>query len=475
MTKAELKIYTALDSLTDAYDEEFIMGLWFGFTNEGVQNLSRSKKAYELGRTCTYALIVKNMFNKDPFLGLSGLKKDNFFFGNSPGESSQKKPTPFYVKSKLRLSFKNQAVADAIYGILIHSVNKIGTSYLTVDLRKVVEQCIIPFDQLLTRNYPTYTVTGKKSKLKERRKPKAIRQSPLLFKEESNLLHEITNPIFTDLYAIENDFVGQVATWGFSTVEERISKAISSRLDILQRFANRTKLRLQDIRKITDQPKKRKAGVLHEDILALANESPDMPNRLYTEILHIVEKHNLPRLVSVAYNLQSLSNEKARLYLLKKCMDVYKKIGIKELKKQPKDIEIDVETAELEFSKTQERLSKFDSKLSSLHSNVKGLSRSRISQLYGRRTQIDGILKNITETINLVKDIEKTNLANNAVEYYTGGKQSSFERYVEERLQNINELLSIEGKTLEVRQKNAHAENERVILAELVKLTKRTL
>jgi len=456
---------------TELFDEDFITGLWFGIYSNTVQKLNRNKVGYELGRTCTYALTVKNLFARDPYLGLGALKPDNFFFGNAPNENVKKGKSVYVIKHRLRSYFENSNLGDAIFGILNATVSKVMFSNLSDPDITVVEQNIIPFDQVLIKHYPSYVVQGKKGKAKEQRKPNPIRNSPLLFKEEVEILQNLTAPLFSDLWAFEKDYIGQVRARGFSELNQRIKETISVRLEILQRFANRTKIRLQDIRKITEQPKKRKATVVRDDIVALAKSEPNPAARLYQELLYVMGGQNIQRLISQAYNKKFSTLEAAKLFLLRKCYDIYVKLKITTHEIViPNELMSLRESEEIEFEKAYKAIFEFDKKYTKARFNIDRISAQKYPQIYGRQNHLKGQFVNIADLKRQIDGLSTDTIRDSAIDYYSGGKVKNFDVYVTGVIKDLAESIRKEINGLKRRINETSIESEKLLLTSVIEL-----
>jgi len=201
-----VKTIPANDNITNVFSKKFIEGIWFGIFSSTNLKRRRAKKDYELGRACSFALIVKSVFAQTDELGLAALAKDHFFYGNNPGEKSNNSTVPFYIKMKLRSYFEQPHIGDLLYGILNYAAASVGVSYLTeAESDKIISESMIPIDQLINECYPTHLV--KKGKKQETivRKPNPIRTSPLYTKDEMKIMTDLTSSIFTDLGSITAD------------------------------------------------------------------------------------------------------------------------------------------------------------------------------------------------------------------------------------------------------------------------------
>jgi hypothetical protein len=386
----EIRMVNGEAKRTNIFNKKFIEGLWFGFfTNVNLKRRS-DKKAYELGRTCSYALLIKNVFNKTDELGLGALAKDNYFFGNNPNQLSPKgNKVTFRIKSALRSFFEDPNLGDLILGFLNKVAESVGLSNLTENEQdKMIKDNLIPIDQIITSCYPTVTVgKGKKTSTKKR-KPNPIRSSPLFNKKEMELISALTSPLFSELGFIVKDYESAVFEHGFKDLYDHIKSIINARWETLQRFANRTKIRLQDIRRITGNATVRKAGVSQENVHALLKQEPDMSKRLIKELKHIVGKHNIIVLVSQVFKVEPSSEEQAWLYLHAKAFDIYKSIDEKDIKISKAQAEPEVSDISSNFTHGLTLCAKLQNNFGELIKNYQLVRSTKFFKLFGRFRKI---------------------------------------------------------------------------------------
>jgi hypothetical protein len=351
-TGAVIKLIPGSVERTPLVDEKFILGLWFGLSSSSNQKRRKGKTPYELGRTCTFSLIVKNMFESTKELGVRALTKDNFFFGNNQGEMSGNSSVPFFIKAKLRSYFNNPLWGDLIYGIINFTAAFVGFKYLTEEeADRVVADHLIPIDQLITSCYPSTTLKRGRQTVTKVKKPNAIRSSPLYTNEEMEIISLVTSCIFTELGDLQKDYEKTVFSIGFSALEARIREVIRLRWETLQRFSNRTKLRLQAIRKIVNNPTLKKANVTQDQVNQLLDNYPTPASTLVSDIKHILGGTSLVDCLSYAYKRGFESDKIAVSFLTHKVIQLYRRYkpshpwitSQKSFSEIPDVVEIDVE------------------------------------------------------------------------------------------------------------------------------------
>jgi len=88
--------------------DRFFTGFAFGLSDNRPTRLDRSKQGIERGRAFAYALRLHGEFQSNKMLGLTSLKKDNFFFGNSINEkNASKQPVRYAIKTVFTSFFKD--------------------------------------------------------------------------------------------------------------------------------------------------------------------------------------------------------------------------------------------------------------------------------------------------------------------------------------------------------------------------------
>jgi hypothetical protein len=193
-------------NLTNAYDEKFIIGVWFGLESTDYKNRRRDKVSYELGRTCSWCLRIRDEFRSNPRLGDKALINDNYFFGNNPGEvTAQGQPVTFILKSRLMASIDRSETANAVYGFISYISNLVRLDNVPDEIYwKTIANSLKPFDQMVSKHYnAVYSRKKGKTVLVGYRRPNLPKSSRLLTQGEMNLLINFIKPVFTQLDKIQ--------------------------------------------------------------------------------------------------------------------------------------------------------------------------------------------------------------------------------------------------------------------------------
>jgi len=208
--------------------------------------------------------------------------------------------------------------------------------------------------------------------------------------------------------------------------------------------------------------------------VALAKNDSDIVQRLYSELLYITYGHDLSVLVQQAYNRKVSSSEEAKLFLLKKCYDMYVKLNIEELNLKHKELVVKVPDAiEIEFLRVVKHLSEFDSKVSAAVQNMNNIENSKPAQLVGRQRQLEGLSANIADLQQRNSEILNLDYRNSATKYYTAGINNDYEIYVKSRLETMSNKATESLVRLEARLKRSTNDNEKTLIAAVIKVIAR--
>jgi len=456
---------------TNTYNKHLMYGIWFGLFSNTNQKRRRGKKNYELGRTLTFALIVKNVFEQSKTLGSAALIKDNFFYGNNPSEKDKKETVPFYLKTRLISMFDNPEAGSLLFGIINLTASYVGFSYLHDDERdKVITDNLIPVDQIITACYPTITVKKKKQEVTKTRKPNPLRSSPLFTKEEMQLVTKCSSMVFADLGFLSENYESAVLSHGFVEVSKRIREIINVRWETLQRFAHITKIRLQDIRKIINDPQIRKAKVVKDHVTALLKAERDPASRLVGELLHIMGKNNLRNCYSYAFNESASSESQVKKLLYLKAFDLYSTAGYATNKIAVDEAKNGLNTTiEIDFQKGIKALAEIESKEGALQKNLVNIRSIKYFKLFGRNKNIEGVIRGLKTTIESVSRLDESSL-DAATELFTNRKVTTFRTWVNLVSDSIYDSLTWTKKLAEVRLNEETEEHPKQVLKELISI-----
>jgi hypothetical protein len=406
----------------NTFNKKFIEGIWFGIFSSQSLKRRKGKQDYELGRACSFSLIVRSVFNRTEELGLSALIKDNFFYGNNPGETSNSNSVPFYIKMKLRSFFDKSEIGELLFGIVNATATSVGVSYLTeVESEKMIGESLIPIDSLISECYPTLLVKRGKKQSKEIRKPNPIRSSPLYTKDEIKIISDLTSSIFTELESVSKDYENCILSSGFTSVKKQIHDVINLRWETLQRFANQTKIRLQDIRRITGEDKLRKAGVKPIHVTALLESLPNASGRLHSEVRHILGAYDVNTAYTRAYKSSPATSQEAWALIYKRIHTMYENTRANPNIKTTFDgrdaREVDLDE---EYRQAYNALAHSQRINGELIKNITLVRTTKYFKLYGRFKQIETLIQGTEKCYKTLQGLSNTSVDMAVRLYYEG-------------------------------------------------------
>jgi hypothetical protein len=400
-TGADVRLVETVRSRrTNSYHENFILGVRFGLFSTTNQNRSKAKKDFELGRTCMFSLIVKHQFIESKELGQVALKKDNFFFGNNPKEKNERKnEVVFFLKHELASYFENSKAGELLFAICTSTARKIGFTYILnlEEQDKIMRSAMTTFDDLLIDSYPVIERKVGKKVIEERRKPNIIKQSPLYTKEEMSLIHRCISPIFDDLVKLKENYYEQVYLQGFTALRNNVVRLIHKRVETLQRFSNRTKTRLQEIRRISkENEKKRKKDVAPTDVLAYLQKHDNPVYNLATEVKHMLGRNDWENILAIAFGMVPADGNIDKR-LLFECFEVYRKMNLDSQKfKALTPIRYSEALIEKNYIRCMENLIKFSNCLGTTKSTLSGIQNINNVKLIGRIEKLSELYQSMS-------------------------------------------------------------------------------
>jgi len=410
------------------------------YTTEALRR-RRQKQSYELGRACVYSLIVKNAFIHDEKLSENALVKDNFFFGNNPGETSNNESVPYFIKVKLRSMFEDPLIADTILAILNYTSLEIGFRNLSDEMMsKTIAENVIPVDQLIASCYPKETVKKGRKVEEKIRRPNPIRVSPLFLKEEMKLVTSLTSLIFSDLVTFSKGYLDLVYSEGFMAVKAMIRTIINIRWETLQRFAHVTKERLQDIRKISGDAKIRKAGVTKDHVIALLKTVSDPAQMLVNEILHITGAMDLKSTYAFATGkaLHNVRDVKHNLYF--DAFRIYS--DLKDISFPPEEFKVEAPPSGnlIDFEKSIKLITEIPNKEHNIRMNLSDITSVKSHKLFGRTSQLKALRQTYRAAYTRLSELDDASV-DIALKVMYQKKNYTKEEFLQESISHVVSIL----------------------------------
>jgi len=438
---AEIKVLEQHPGKTSMYyDKEFIKGLWFGMFSQTNQKRRKGKRGYELGRTATFALIVKNEFERVDLLGVQALAKDHFYFGNNDGEMIAQKRVQFFTKTKLQSSFEDPRVGELLFGILNQTASRVGFSNLTEEeQQKVIKDHLIPMNDLITSCYPVVSdKRNKPNKKKKLRKPNPIRASPLFKDFEMSIISALSRPVFTDFINLQEEYEEIVFSRGFSDLKAEIKKTIQTRWEILQRFANRTKLRLQAIRKMTNNSTLKKANVTQSEVDIFLNRCPSPVSNMMAEIDHIFKGLDLQSLAAYAFKKDFRNFSQARRYIHFKVFSTYVHHNIDNPEIRSLKFEKLDEPEDVDYNRALKGIAKVENIVGGIRSQASSIHNIKLFKWFRKAGILEGAYKNYHIEVKALCDIPNE-ITETALKLILGDPNISFPSWLSAQNEKITE------------------------------------
>jgi hypothetical protein len=413
-----------------------------------------------------FALITKCAFDSRPKLGLEALVKDNSFFGNNPDEKIDRRSTSFIIKTRVMTMYEEKEVCQLIYQILLETASVLDLSNLPEEeVDKVIKHNLIPVDQLISSFYPTTTIQKGRRQILKKKRPNPIRASPLFLREEIRIISDITSYLYRDQdQLLSAGYTDYVYTFGFAATKRKINQIITSRWEILQRFAHVTKIRLQDIRNNSRDKTLKKATVQPVHVSSLLQSLPDPAKRLQEEILHIVGRN-----LSEIYQSSDIDPIDPDLYLYAECFECYQILKLPQ--KPSKDISPEKAKKVFEhkvYKTVRDALKDVNHRLAVYYQRIENIMSLARRKVFGRYDELTGLINNIAgwfETNRAIKPSKGADLAVQIHAPFNASWEGFFQTHQEAFSKSLFEL----DKRLRVSAKLTQDQAVKRVLAELLK------
>jgi hypothetical protein len=257
------------------YDEptkevrDFLTG--FAIGTDDLINLKIKSRTdqVEYGRVCAFAFRVRGFFRNNSDLSIAALRKHQGFFGNDPQVDRATKA----MKETIILdSFLNSYLSDKkevpeVRKLLASLLEKQGLVNMKEQvLTACITDNIVKYSEILDR-YRRRPLGETKPKKRDSKKaeqgklPEKPTTSPLLTKEEIDEYHLLTNFIWSALDPYNKDYVSRVRQESFFSVNEKSNLVLNTRWDMLTAFSTVTTKRLQEAKRLLDDPRLSKRKV----------------------------------------------------------------------------------------------------------------------------------------------------------------------------------------------------------------------
>jgi hypothetical protein len=307
---AKLMVYPTVDVKIEekailAQDEFFSGMINCLDSDDYVPNMTVKKKPYEDGKATMFHLRLREASNVNKKLTAQCLKKSQYYFGNNPIETKNKKnPVVFHFKAVMTSAITLGELANKLCSLIINMLQRLPPSG---EFCSLFRHALVSYTDIVNMQTRSFKIVrkGKRSKVseKEERLPKRIGVSPLLTTGEQAIIKSLTAPYYGELVPAKPEaFLQLVKKIGFLEVRRRIDLLYRQRWTLQERFASLTTNRLKILRAELKQPGLKKSDVGPEMVLqALANEHTEMTTTFAADSGRLLE------------GLESIKSIRARL------------------------------------------------------------------------------------------------------------------------------------------------------------------
>jgi hypothetical protein len=275
---------------------EQLWGLILGITDSRPTPIKVKTNNFEQGRTIFHALRVRSVFNTHPKLAPKALRKNHEFYGNEPKLDLRTKQ----VKSRMYLDEILLGVFDdpkdmiSAKRVLVQLVSKLGLKeFSEQDQLKCIRDNIVTYDSILDskRRVPKGEAKPKKrdsKKAQAGKLPEKPSSSPLMTNEEIGTINDLIGGVWNNLKEVNKDFTRAVLGLGYSVLEERITRTLDIRWEVLTNFSNVTTERLRSIKSFEGDSKLTKRKITGSDFSSWYTTRPNARSKWVLELAKIV-------------------------------------------------------------------------------------------------------------------------------------------------------------------------------------------
>lgn len=310
-------------------NESVIIGMYAGFYVEVPQNRNRTKTGYELGKTITHSLCVSHYFRDNKSLGLAALIKDAYFYGNTTIEEGIR-DVPFGSKTLWCSYFQDTEMAESLWSVLNFISNHIKLTFLRDDeILHTISKNLIPFNVVTDRFTHVIKAPKKKGKKTEDKykRPTFPKRSPLFTQYENDFLAKYLSYLWKPMDLLQNNWAQWVMEKGFTALVQAITLIYTTRWQTLQKFAKVTTKRLQQVRKLVNDDKLKKADITKERIELLINTRENKASSFASELVTMLPNESyLKGCVKQLGKGLPASDKDARELLMVECTLMYQSV-----------------------------------------------------------------------------------------------------------------------------------------------------
>jgi hypothetical protein len=283
------------------------------------------------------------------------------------------------------------------------------------------------------------------------------------------LIASLSSSIFTEFVDLTREYESMVFSHGFKAIVSRIRETIRLRWETLQRFANRTKLRLQAIRKIVNSPTLRKSNVTQDHVRLLLKSYPNPVESLVSDIKHIFGGTDLKVVISVGLKRDFATQLDAVRFLRLEVLRLY--LNIMPEHPSLKDLKLEKPTSEpteLDFDTAVRTVIKVQNALGTLKRTTIGYQKMKDYKLHGRTKSLITLFKTVGELLKKFDHIPRKS-SDVGVLLSSDGQYKDTEEYV----RHIRSVLINAGdylrRAIKIQRTQEHSQQVTSLMGELLK------
>jgi len=285
--KVRLTPYDGAYSDTSEWHDSVALGVFMSLDDvDSNFNIKQKTDGYEVGRTVARA---QQLLGLTSAMGHTNeiLKPSHYYFANNPGETKKVDKNMIKVGtakteflSLIRESDWRPQLVDILFRLMREVYTLIPYDTLINDLKPNIVTYGHVVNKFCAMERVVEPAKGKRKAVTSKKVPGKPKQSPLLLKQEMDLLTKISAPLFgkTSLEVLTHDeWVHYILDNGLDWARKYLREIYVNRQTYLVRFAKLTTSRLQQLRKLSAALQtKKKSSVVQEDLrtLLLSKENP---------------------------------------------------------------------------------------------------------------------------------------------------------------------------------------------------------
>jgi hypothetical protein len=372
---------------------------------------------------------------------------NNYFFGNNPGENqvfgrNRKIDVVYELKSRIIASFTEHDAGEIFFRTFSYLLGlvKWGSTPLD-DVEKFTSIYIKKFDDVARQCWQVQYSSGKDHRIIAVRKGSLPNRSSLLLKGEMKLVLLAISPFFESLDTIKLNWATLINTYGYTFVKEKLSKEFKRRHTILERFANVTTKRLQNIRRSDVTLKNIKKKDVNLEMLKRYLSSRTDPSKEFFEEVLAITGDKLHKIMYTYIEIKkNLLSGTGKDYFINDIISTYAEAEIYKNKSIPKLAKLQTDIEKVKYQDTLvQALTVFWPTLNLCQSYISKYSNQQTSENRGGyREKLISSLKAFQTHINSLLAFKEEDLKTMSINVF----------YIHPVLSNIN-LIEL-GKVISV-------------------------